>query len=291
VAVVDLTLQQVADVLGVHYMTVYRYVRLGLLPAQKSNGVWRVTGSDLDAFRAERTSPPGVVAETAGRSTGRSTGRSVAVGRRRWADRLELRLIAGDATGAWRVVEAAQASGVDPVDVYNEMLAPALASIGARWERGEIDIAVEHRASAVALRVIGRVGPRFLRRGRPRGQVVVAAPSGELHALPLAILGDLLRFDGWDVVDLGANLPPASLGHAIGELPDVLAAGVSVMTDAGLASAAESCAAVRVVRPDLLIVAGGPAVRDQAHAVELGADAAAHTASEFSSLLGVRARM
>ncbi|MCU1344909.1 MAG: hypothetical protein JWL70_1175, partial [Acidimicrobiia bacterium] len=31
----ELTLHEAADALGVHYMTVYRYVRLGLLPARK----------------------------------------------------------------------------------------------------------------------------------------------------------------------------------------------------------------------------------------------------------------
>ena len=32
----ELTLHQVAEILGVHYMTVYRYVRLGQLPAFKA---------------------------------------------------------------------------------------------------------------------------------------------------------------------------------------------------------------------------------------------------------------
>ena len=46
-----LTLQEVADQLGVHYMTVYRYVRLGLLEASKVAGTWQVTPAALAELR------------------------------------------------------------------------------------------------------------------------------------------------------------------------------------------------------------------------------------------------
>ena len=42
-----LTLPQVADKLGLHYMTVYRYVRTGRLPAKRVRGTWQVDPADL----------------------------------------------------------------------------------------------------------------------------------------------------------------------------------------------------------------------------------------------------
>src|SRR5215210_3256322 len=100
-----LTLHEAAARLRVHYMTAYRYIRLGLLDAHKEGGTWRVSGADLDEFVARATAPPappGPDAATAG-------------GRRRapWADRLEDRLLAGDAAGAWGVVEAALSAGTE----------------------------------------------------------------------------------------------------------------------------------------------------------------------------------
>ena len=44
-----LSLRAAADQLGVHYMTAYRYLRLGTLPAKKVNGVWQVRTGDLRA--------------------------------------------------------------------------------------------------------------------------------------------------------------------------------------------------------------------------------------------------
>ena len=43
-----LSLHQAADLLGVHYMTVYRRVRLGILPARKVDGTWLIDPADLE---------------------------------------------------------------------------------------------------------------------------------------------------------------------------------------------------------------------------------------------------
>lgn len=265
----ELTLHEAADELGVHYMTAYRYVRLGLLPATKAGGSWRVLRADLDGFRAEAPTP------------------SRAGSRRRapWSDRLEARLVAGDARGAWGVVEAALAAGSELDEIYLEVLSPALVRIGERWEAGEIDVAIEHRATGIAMRLIGRLGPRFARRGRTRGAVVLGAPEGERHGIPLAMLADLLRLHGWDVSDLGADTPASSLAHAAAATDDVVAVGLSITNRENLATAADACAAVRAAVPGMLLVVGGLAVEDDEHAVALGADRHAGSAAAMVEIL------
>src|SRR5215207_3039240 len=193
------TLHEAATRLGVHYMTAYRYVRLGLLNAHKEGGTWSVSTEDLDAFVGRATAP----APESGGGGGRR--------RAPWASRLEARLLAGDPAGAWGVVEAALAAGTELDEFYLDVLTPAMWAIGTRWETGEIDVADEHRATGIAMRLIGRLGPRFTRRGRTRGTVVLANPQGERHALALAILGDLVRAHGFTVSDLGADVPHESL--------------------------------------------------------------------------------
>ena len=188
-----ITLQEAADRLGVHYMTAYRYVRTGRLPARREGVQWMVDPAELARMRPpERT--------TRGHGTVRSEGPA----------KLAARMVAGDEAGAWSVVEAALASGVDPADVYLDLLVPALEVVGEGWAAGELTVADEHRATAIALRLVGRLGPRFARRGRKRGTVVVGAPAGEQHGIPSAILADLLRGVGFEVLDMGANTPAAS---------------------------------------------------------------------------------
>ncbi len=247
----DLTLHEAAEVLGVHYMTAYRYVRLGLLNASKSGGTWRVTSADLDLFR---------------------TGAAPEIGRRDapWAERLQSRLMAGDARGAWSVVEAALAAGAEVDEIYLEVLSPAMTAIGDGWQRGEVDVAVEHRATGIAMRIVGRLGPRFTRRGRSRGSVVVGSPVGERHSLPLAMLSDLVRGGGWEVSDLGADVPDDSFVMAAAAMPDLDAVGISITNPLCLDAAASLSVALRRALPDVLLVVGGSAVQDAEHARSLG---------------------
>lgn len=249
-----LTLQEVAERLGVHYMTVYRYVRHGMIPARKERGAWRVLASDLATFRRR--------AEVPARR-----------GEAPWARRLEARMVAGDAAGAWGVVEAALASGVEPAGVYVELLVPALHSVGERWAAGGLGVDEEHLASRVAARMVGRLGPRFTRRGKPRGTVVVAMPPGERHELGVAMLADLLRAAGMAVVSLGADTPVAALLHALERVgrTDVLCVGV--VLDAALPAAGRMVAAARGrMEPGAPILCGGRAVPDAGAARALGAD-------------------
>ena len=125
----ELTLNEVAEELDVHYMTAYRYVRLGQLPARKKGGTWRVLKSDLDALRKE---PP-----TSGRR-GRPSSP--------WDERLLQRLLAADQAGAWKVVEAARLSGMSPQTIYLEMVVPAMRRVGEEWHEGNISVAEEHAA-------------------------------------------------------------------------------------------------------------------------------------------------
>ena len=264
------TLQEAADELGVHYMTVYRYVRLGQLDATKVAGTWKVSDRALTDFR------DGVGAGPVAR------GQSAP-----WAARLEDRLVEGDAQGAWGVVESAMASGSDVRSVYLDLLTPAMVGIGARWAAGELDIAVEHQATVIATRMIGRLGSRCVRRGRSRGDVILGAPAGESHGLATAILGDLMRLHGWDVTDLGANTPTTSFVHAVQRTPELKAVGLSVTHSTHLGDVETCCHTIKDAQPELLVVVGGSGLHGVG-ADELGADACVNSADQLHELLLTR---
>jgi excisionase family DNA binding protein len=273
-----MTLQEAADVLGVHYMTAYRYVRLGLLPATKQGGSWRVERVDVEAIKTGST-VKGSMRPTTGPASRHGQ-------RAAWAQRLESRLLAGDGRGSWGVVEAALASGASLDDVYIDVLSPALASIGSQWAEGKIDVSLEHRASGIATRLIGRLGPRFVRRGRTRGGVVMGAPPGERHAIPVAIVADLLRQSGWDVSDLGADVPTPSFVFAAQATSDLSAVGVSVTSESCLEAAHEVLTALRAsVQPGVALIVGGRAVENLDHARDLGADCWASNGRSLVSAL------
>lgn len=252
------TLQEAAERLGVHYMTAYRYVRLGQLPAQKVGGTWRVAISDLDLFQQPNASEPSP-----------SLSRKSAP----WHQRLENRLLDGDPSGAWKVVEASLTAGLSPLDVYCQVFVPALDSIGDRWESGEIGVADEHLATAIVSRMIGRLGPRFSRRGRRRGAVVVAGPPGERHDLGLAMVADALRQGGYSAIDLGSDLPVESFAQALGGFPGLKGVCIGVLNPDALEGCRQMVVeARRHLDREAPVVLGGSAVGGADHAHRLGAD-------------------
>ena len=262
-----LTLHEAAERLGVHYMTVYRHVRLGMLPAHKVGGTWRIDPADLVAASSRGADGPGA------RTPAGPAARGARRRRAPWPDRLRERMLAGDAAGSWQVVEAAMASGVEPVDVYVEILAPALYGIGSGWQAGTIPIEREHLASSVAAAIVGRMGPRFRRRGRHLGSVIIAMPVGERHGLGAAMLADIVADAGYEVLNVGPDTPPASLASAIRSRDDLRAVVVSVVDAARLPAGARLIAAARTANGRVPIIAGGFAVPDSQTASRIGADA------------------
>ncbi len=250
-----LTLLQAADKLGVHYMTIYRYVRTGKLPATRVGGVWQVEPDDLARMK------PAVPRRS--RKPAARTGVT---------KQLEARLLAGDEPGAWGVIEIALASDHSPSQVLLQLVAPALESIGDRWHAGELTVADEHRASAVAVRLISRIGARFARRGPKRGSVVITTPPAEQHAAPVAIAADLLRWAGFNVIELGADTPADALAHAVAGVPNLLAVAMACTTQGSATSARRVVTHLHDALPGTTVLLGGAAIDDADHARRLGAD-------------------
>ena len=261
----SISLTEAAERLGVHYMTAYRYVRTGRLPATKVGTEWRVHVRDVERLRSGRGGAAGVGGPPSAGPGG---------GRRRRSDyhlRVRDRLVAGDEAGAWTIVENALTAGIDPDDVYLRVLGPAMELIGDDWAAGRLTVAEEHRASAVMLRLIGRLGPRFSRRGRKRGTIVIGAAPGDPHGVPVALAADLLRGAGFTVVDLGADTPAASFVDAARAADRLIGVGVTVTSDGNRHGVADAVEALHreVGCP---VVVGGRAVPDRAAAAALGAD-------------------
>ncbi|MGA3214415.1 MAG: B12-binding domain-containing protein [Acidimicrobiales bacterium] len=250
------TLPEVAEKLGVHYMTAYRYVRTGRLPARRVAGTWQIEPADLEAMKR---SVQGIRQR---RATGVVPARS----------HLEARLIASDESGAWDVLEAALGSGMEPEEVLLEIVAPTLRSIGTLWELGELTVADEHRASSVATRLISRLGARFGRRGHKRGTVILTAPPGELHSVPVALAANLLRWRGFAVVELGADTPAEALGQTAALEGDLVAVAIACTTRSSALAARKAIAAVRRAAPQVPVVLGGAAIAHEVQARRLGAD-------------------
>lgn len=250
-----LNLKQVAAELGVHYMTAYRYVRTGRLEADKIGNGWVVHPGALDRF----------VGETSTDDETPSVNRT----RADWSGRLAQALVTGDETAAWRVLQQALASGRSSTDCYLDILTPALQSLSAT--NAEDGSSQEYLATATATRLVARLGAQFRKPGRSRGTVVFGAPLGEHHSLPIAIVADLIRIEGFTCLELGADVPAAVFAHAATIAPRLVAVGVGVTTAANVDAVQATITAVRAAAPAVPVVLGGQAVLNPEIAQLVGA--------------------
>ena len=254
-----LTLHEAADLLGVHYMTIYRRVRLGILPARKIGATWSIDRADLQR---------GTTTPDRGRRRRGGAHPRVSI----WQSRLQARMLSGDVEGSWKVIDAAMASGLEPTEIYVDVLAPSLHAIGASWRSDAISIDQEHLASGVAAILIGRLGPRFVHPGRKKGAVIIAMPSGERHGLGVAMVADILTDAGYAVLNLGPDTPAASLAAAMRDAGALAAVVVSVVSSERRRGAQGLLATARRERPTVPRLVGGNAILDEQMALELGAD-------------------
>ncbi len=263
-----ISLRAASEELGLHYMTVYRYVRTGKLVAEKRGGQWFVDPDDLRSLT--------VGSDPATRDGSRA----------RAAQQLEARMLAADEAGAWAVVSQVLTSGAEPADIHLRMVIPAMHSIGVAWERGDITVFDEHQATVIATRITARLGPRFRRRERPKGHLVVGLASGDTHSLPIAIITDLLRGRGFAVTELGADTPAESFLETIraseqsaseqsaseqGKPPVLVGLVLSSSTNTNITKVASTIATIRAERPNVTIALGGIGIADEAEAIRVGA--------------------
>lgn len=162
-------------------------------------------------------------------------------------------------------------SGASLADIVTDVLAPAQAWVGERWERGEWSVGQEHTATAVTEAAVSALWVMTSRQELGDGpRVGVACAEGEWHALPPRMMAALAAEAGADVTVLGPSMPADDLRRRLeaGDL-DVLA--LSCTVPGNLVGAARCVAAAHAA--GVPVVVGGAAFAGrQRRAAAIGAD-------------------
>lgn len=261
-----LTLQEAADRLKVHYMTAYRWVRRGDLPAFKAGGRLRVRADDVASFVSQRRVDVAM---------------PQASGRTQWPTHVQRfydLVVEGRAVDAASLVRKVIADGAPAGQVYLDLLTPTLHRLGDAWQAGDISVAQEHRASEICTAVMARLSDGFRRRGPVRGTAVTLTPPQEQHGIAAAMVADLLRGGGYDVHHLGVNVPFEDLKVFLDVVPcDLMCVSMTTATHAPSTYAALVAA---VGSGSTRVIVGGRGADPDAAAA-----AGAHHVSELSGLL------
>jgi len=114
-----------------------------------------------------------------------------------------------------RVVEALQA-GVEPRAVLNEGLSAGMRAVGERFETGEYfltDLVLAGEVMKAGLLPLEPLLAAMETRGN--GTVVLATVKGDVHEIGKNLVGTMLHAAGFEVVDLGVDVPAARIVQAV----------------------------------------------------------------------------
>lgn len=178
------------------------------------------------------------------------------------------RLLAGDLDGARRLVQDFL-SHRTPERMILDILAPAQAEIGRRWETNRCSVADEHVATSITDAVLAEVAATIpLPVGEAR--IAVACAEGDWHTVPARMAAELLRAQGYAIRFLGGSLPADHLeGYLVKLQPAALVLSCSLPLF--LPGALRSIEAAH--RAGIPVMAGGRGFGHDDHAAfRLGAD-------------------
>lgn len=167
-------------------------------------------------------------------------------------------------------------SGIDPVEALEEGLAKALREVGDRFGSGEAFI-TELIAAAQAMEAGAEIlNEEIAQRGATRksiGKFLIGTVEGDIHSIGKNIVTTMLRASGFEVVDLGVDVPTGVFVERVRELkPDIL--GLSALMTTTMTKQREVIEALREagLKQSVKVVVGGAPVTEE-WVKEIGADA------------------
>jgi 5-methyltetrahydrofolate--homocysteine methyltransferase len=175
--------------------------------------------------------------------------------------------------------------GVAAGTILQEGLIAAMASVGQLYEEGEVfvpEMLVAARAMSSALAVLK---PHLIEQGvQSAGKVAVGTVQGDLHDIGKNLVAMMLEGSGFEIVDLGVDVPPEKFIEAIRNGARVIA--MSALLTTTMTNMKKIIDAVKEagLRDQTVVIVGGAPIT-KAYADEIGADGYAADASSAVRML------
>ena len=206
-------------------------------------------------------------------------------------EKIKESLISGDIEKTEELTTAALASGTPAKEIMDRVLIPGLDEVGRRFQEGEYFFPELLVSGAAMKTALARLKPELVKSsGAITGKYVIGTVRGDIHDIGKNIVIMMLEGNGWDVTDLGIDVPTDAFVKAVKEA-DCQILGMSALLTTTIPRLAETIEALRKegLRDKVKVMVGGVSVTKE-YAVEIGADAygedAVDAVAEAKRLIG-----
>ncbi len=194
-------------------------------------------------------------------------------------------VIAGQAQEVEQGVQGALDQGIEADVILNESLIPAMGEVGKRFEEGEFfvpEMLISARAMKAGLAILK---PYLVDSGvESAGIVAIGTVQGDLHDIGKNLVAVMLEGAGFEVRDLGVDVPPETFVDAANEGAQVI--GLSALLTTTMPKMEQTIQALReanVLNKVSVIIGGAPVT--ESYAQQIGADAFAPDASSATRVV------
>lgn len=182
-------------------------------------------------------------------------------------------VIKGEIEEIERLTHEALNAGNTAQEILNEALIPAMDYVGDQMQKGLVfipEVLLSARTMQTALNIL----KPHLSEGevKMRGRVVLGTVKGDLHDIGKNLVGIMLQGAGFEVYDLGKDVPPEAFVKAVREKkPDIIGMSALLTTTMQMMKSTIDTLREAGVREQVKVMVGGAPVTEE-FAKEIGAD-------------------
>jgi len=189
-------------------------------------------------------------------------------------------ILTGNAKKAEEVTKAALEANVNPSELLGKYMIPAMDEVGKRFECNEYfvpELLIAARAMKTSLTLLT---PKLSAAGaKAAGRVVIGTVQGDLHDIGKNLVASMLEGGGFQVVDLGVDVPADKFVEAAQEKDGSIVAMSALLTTTmtQMRKVIEALDSAGVRGKTKVMIGGAPIT--QQYADEIGADGYSDNAS------------
>jgi 5-methyltetrahydrofolate--homocysteine methyltransferase len=173
--------------------------------------------------------------------------------------------------GVYELAKKALDAGISPNEILSEGLIAGMNKVGELFRAGDVflpDVLVSARALSMGMM---HLKPYFHSGAvKHKGKVVIGTVQGDLHDIGKRVVSMFFEGGGWDVIDIGVNIPAQKFLDAVAEhSPQAVA--LSALLTTTMVNMEHITRMIKTVQPGVKVVIGGAPVT-QSFADRIGAD-------------------
>ena len=149
-----------------------------------------------------------------------------------WLKKAAQSILDTDGDAAKEIAQKSLEDGMDPLDMINEGFSAGIRKMGDLFDRGEVflpGLLIGSEAMTAAVEILEAALPQE-RKQEKLGVIVIGTVEGDIHDIGKGIIVTMLRVHGYEVHDLGRDIPISEFVNKAQELNADVVGSSAMMT-------------------------------------------------------------